>query len=140
MDGIRSASLLLFLTILSACSSKSSSDELAKELQTVKSWTATAHLVGDTWMRGDVPTSYAKQTLSKTQEELQNEIDILSQKALAQNRTTLVVQLQRLQGTVQQMSKALEHKDARAMQRQIQQLSAQEESISNLAKTAGLHL
>jgi len=140
MDGIRSASLLLFLTILSACSSKSSSDELAKELQTVKSWTATAHLVGDTWMRGDVPTSYAKQTLSKTQEELQNEVDVLSQKALAQNRTTLVVQLQRLQGTVQQMSKALEHKDARAMQRQIQQLSAQEESISNLAKTAGLHL
>lgn len=140
MDGIRSASLLLFLTILSACSSKSSSDELAKELQTVKSWTATAHLVGDTWIRGDVPTAYAKRTLSKTQEELQNELDVLSQKVPAQNRTTLVVQLQRLQGTVQQMSKALEQKDARAMQRQIQQLSAQEESISNLAKTAGLHL
>lgn len=140
MEGIRSVSLLLLLTILSACSSKSSSDELAKELQTVKSWTATAHLVGDTWIRGDVPTAYAKQTLSKTQEELQNEVDILSHKAPAQNRTTLVVQLQRLQGTVQQMSKALEQKDARAMQRQIQQLSAQEQSISNLAKTAGLHL
>ena len=140
MEGIRSVSLLLLLTILSACSSKSASDELAKDLQTVKSWTATAHLVGDTWIRGDVPTAYAKRTLSKTQEELQNEVEILSQKAPAQNRTTLVVQLQRLQQTVQQMSKALEHKDARAMQRQIQQLSAQEQSISNLAKTAGLHL
>ncbi len=140
MEGIRNLSLLLLLTILSACSSKSSSDELAKELQTVKSWTATAHLVGDTWMRGDVPTPYAKQTLSKTRTELQNEVDTLSQKAPAQNRTTLVVQLQRLQETVEQMSKAVEQKDARAMQQQIQQLSAQEQSISNLAKTTGVQL
>ena len=140
MERIRSVSLLLLVTILSACSSKSSSDELAKELQTVKSWTATAHLVGDTWIRGDVPTAYAKRTLSKTQEELQNEVEILSQKAPAQNRTTLVVQLQHLQETVQQMSKAVEQKDAKAMQWQIQQLSAQEQSISNFAKTAGVHL
>ncbi|HEY9611325.1 hypothetical protein [Allocoleopsis sp.] len=106
----------------------------------MKSWTATAHLVGDTWMRGDVPTAYAKRTLSKTQKELQNEVDTLSQKAPAQNRTTIVIQLQRLQGTLEQMSKAVEQKDTRAMERQIQQLSAQEQSISNLAKTAGVNL
>lgn len=140
MEGIRSVILLLLLTILSACSSKSSSDELAKELQNVKSWTATAHLVGDTWMRGDVPTSYAKQTLSKTRKELQNELNNLSENAPAQNRTTIVIQLQRLQETVEQMSKAVEQKDPRAMQQQIQQLSAQEQSISNLAKTAGVNL
>jgi|ERR687885_590851 hypothetical protein len=138
MEGIRSASLLLLLTILSGCSRKSSADELTQELQTVKSWAATAHLVGDTWIRGDVPTAYAKRTLSTTQKELQNELNKLSQEAPPQSRATLVAQLQRLQSTVKQMSKAVEQKNAMAMQQQIQQLSAQEQSISTLAKTAGV--
>jgi len=138
MEGIRSASLLLLLTILSGCSRKSSADELTKELQTVKSWAATAHLVGDTWIRGDVPTAYAKRTLSTTQKELQKEKDNLSQKAPPQSRAMLVAQLQHIQATVEQMSKAVEQKDSKTMNQQIQELSAQEQSISTLAKTAGV--
>lgn len=64
----RLSSLLLLLNLLTACSSQSSTDKLAKELQTVKSWTATAHMVADAQIHGDVPTAYAKHTLEKAQE------------------------------------------------------------------------
>lgn len=137
MEEIHSVSLLLLLTILGGCSSKSSSDELNKELQTVQSWAATAHLVGDTWLRGDVPTAYAKRTLSTTQKELQNELNNLSQKAPPQSRSTLIAQLQRLQGTVQEMSKAVELKNSTAMKQQIQELSTEEQALGKLFKTAG---
>ena len=138
MNGIRSASLLLVLTILSACSSKSSADEVTKELQSVKSWAATAHLVGDSWMHQDVPTAYAKQTLSKAQQELQKEQDNLSQKAPPKSRSLLIAQVQHLQATVAQMSEAVKEKNFKAMSQQIQQLSAQEQMMSPLAKTAGM--
>lgn len=138
MNGIRSASFLLVLTILSACSSKSSVDEVTKELQSVKSWAATAHLVGDSWMHKDVPTTYAKQTLSKAQQELQKEQDNLSRKAPPKSRAILIEQVQHLQATVAQMSEAVEKKNSQAMNQQIQQLSAQEQMMSPLAKTAGV--
>ncbi|HEY9672163.1 MAG TPA: hypothetical protein V6D11_12005 [Waterburya sp.] len=138
MNGIRSASLLLVLTILSACSSKSSADEVTKELQSVKSWAATAHLVGDSWIRKDVPTAYAKQTLSKAQQELQKEQDNLSQKAPPQSRAMFIAQVQHLQATVAHMSEAVEEKNSQAMSQELQQLSAQEQSVSTLAKTAGV--
>ncbi len=132
------SSFFLLLKFLIACSSQSSADELAKELQTVKSWTATAHMVGDLWTHGDVPTTYAKQTLEKTQEELKNETDTLSKLSIEPSQhSTVLEHLKSLEDTVSQMSKAVEQKDAQAMTQQIQQLSTQEQTIDKLVKTAG---
>lgn len=137
---LRFSSLLLLVKLLSACSSQSSSDELAKELQTVKSWAATAHLVGDSWTQGNVPEAYAKQTLEKTQEELKNETDTLSKLSIeSSQRDTLLDQLKRLENTVGQMSKAVAQKDQKAIAQQIQQLSLEEQMLDKLAKTAGGH-
>ncbi len=58
MQLIQIGSPLLLLIILSACSSKSSADELTKDLQKVTSWAATADMVGDAWTHGNVPTAY----------------------------------------------------------------------------------
>ena len=135
MNGIRSASLLLVLTILSACSSKSSAGAVTKELRAVKSWAATAHLIGDKWIQKDVPAVYAQQTLSKVQQELQKERDNLSRKAPPQSRARLIAQVQHLQATVAQMSEAVEQKNFQAMSQQLQQLSAQEQVMSLSAKT-----
>lgn len=144
MQLIPICSSLFLLTLLTACSSKSSADELAKELQTVTSWAATAHMVGDAWTRGVVPTAYAKQTLEKAQKELHKEIDKLTQKSDPQDRATLQEQLRRLESTVGQMSTAVEQGNRTALAKlvadiaqQLKQLSREEQTISTLAKTAG---
>ncbi len=67
--------LLFMIIATAACSSKTSTDELKEESQKVSSWAATGQMIGNAWIRDAVPTTYAKQTLTKTQEELQKEIE-----------------------------------------------------------------
>nr|WP_322656442.1 hypothetical protein [Dendronalium sp. ChiSLP03b] len=132
---------LLLLLLLTACGSKSTKDELSKELTSVKSWAATAHFVGDAWIRKAVPTSYVKQTLVKTQEELKTETETLSKLSIpTANRSAIFKSLQQLQDTVSQMSKAVEKKNYQAVAQQIQQLSHQEQAIAKLSMTAGEQL
>jgi hypothetical protein len=127
----------LFLTLLTACSSQSSAGELKKDLTTVKSWTATAHMVGDSWIKGAVPEAYAKQTLQAAQSELHKQGNTLAKVAPAQIQTQLSDQLQQLEQTIGQMTLAVEHKDRPAMIQQIRQLSTQEHAIKVLAATVG---
>jgi len=138
MRSLRVKSLLLLL-LLTACSSKSSADDLTKELQTVTSWAATAQMVGDAWSHGNVPTLYAKQTLSKAQQKLHQETDTLAHSSTLTQHRTLLAQLQRLASIVGQMSIAVEQKDHVAMSQYLKQLSTQEQTLSTLAKTAGGH-
>lgn len=129
---------LLLLTLLTACSSKSSVDELTKELQTVNSWAATAQMVGDSWIRGVVPTAYAKQTLSTAQKELQKETGTLFKASIAPSQyRTILEHLQRLQSTVGDMSKAVEQGDKTALAQQLKQLSTQKRTISQLDMPVG---
>lgn len=123
------------LTLLTACNSKSSAEELTKELEKVSSWAATAHMVGEAWIRGDVPMTYAKQTLKTTQKEVQKETDKLSKSSIPQ-RQNVLKPLQRLQNTIGQMSTAVEQKDRTAIATQLKQLSTEEKTIRSLAKPA----
>lgn len=128
----------LVLLLLTACTSKSSSDDVSKELQSVKSWAATAHMVGDAWKRGAVPTAYAKQTLAKTQQELKKEVDSFSESSInEEKRASILKSIFSLQATLTQMSNSIEHKDYKALTQEIQQLSAQEQNITKLAQAAG---
>jgi cob(I)alamin adenosyltransferase len=139
MQSLRAKSLLLLLTLLTACSSKSSADDLTKELETVTSWAATAQMVGDAWSQGNVPTVYAQQTLSQAQQKLHQETDTLAQSSTSTQRHYVLEQLQRLESTVGQMSTAVEQKDRVAMSQHLKQLSTQEQTLSTLAKTVGGH-
>ncbi len=128
----------MLLTLLSACSSKSSGNDLAKELETVTSWAATAHMVGDAWIHGSVPTAYAKQTLSTAQKKLHKQTDTLAHSSTdSTQRRAILEQLQCLESTVGQMSMAVEQKDKTAIAQQLKHLSTQEQTISTLAKFAG---
>ena len=128
---------LLLLIILTACSS-TSADELTKELQNVTSWAATANMVGDAWIHGNVPTAYTKETLSTAQKNLHKEKETLSHSSIdPMQRRMIVENLQRLESIVSQMSKAVEQKDYHAISQQIKQLSNQEKKLSTLAKAGG---
>ena len=130
---------LALLTVLTACGAQSSADDLATELETVTSWAATAHMVGDAWINGTVPTAYAKQTLEAAQQSLQEEMDTLAQGSTvpSDRRTKLLETLQSLEQTVGQMATAVEQEDRAALTQQMQQLSTEEQTIGTLAKNAG---
>lgn len=129
--------LLLLLTLLTACSSKSSGDDFSKELETVTSWAATAQMVGDAWIHDKVPTAYAYQTLSKAQKKLQEETEKLAHSSTDPKQHNIIQNIQRLESTVGQMSKAVEQKDCNAITKQLKQLSTQQQTLNTLAKTAG---
>ena len=132
-------SYLLLITLLtSSCSKKTSAESLKKELETVTSWAATAHMVGEAWTRGAVPTVYAQQTLKTTQEKLQEQTDTLSKSSIAiKKRQTVLKPLQQLRQTIDQMSIALEKKDRTAIATQLKQLATEEQTIRRLAKPVG---
>ena len=137
MPRIRIGSSLLFFTLLTACSSQSSTDNVVKEVVTIASWTHTAQMVGDAWIRGNVPTSYAKHTLSQAQEKLQKEAEKLVKIGATQQHPQILQQLKQIEDTVVQMSKAVERSDRAFLSQQMQQLSTEAQPIDELAHSEG---
>ena len=127
---------LLLLTLLSVSCSSNPDEDLSKELKTVSSWAATAHMVGDASIKGTMPAAYAKETLKKSREKLQEETDKLSKSPAAQEQKVLET-LQQLQKIIAQMSTAVEHKDNKEIATQLDLLSKQEKTLRNLAKQVG---
>jgi hypothetical protein len=60
----RRAAILVVL-VLAACSGGEE-----KQLATARSWSATAILVAEHWLRGEVPSAYARDALNKAAEQL----------------------------------------------------------------------
>lgn len=134
-----SSGLLLLVTLLTACSNKSSKDQLTNELQTITSWSATAQMVGEAWVRGAVPTVYAKQTLLTAQQELQKETNTLAQLSIPPTqRPTLLEDLQRLEQTIGQMSTAAQQTNQTGMVQEIQKLALEKQKIKKFAQTRGM--
>ncbi|MDF5719142.1 MAG: hypothetical protein PUP91_01350 [Rhizonema sp. PD37] len=124
---------LLLLTLLNISCSINPNENLSKELKTVSSWAATAHMVGEASIRGTVPTAYAKETLKKSLEKIQQETEKLSKSPEAQEEKVLEP-LQQLQQIITQMSIAVEQKDNKEIATQLQRLSRQEKKIRTLEK------
>lgn len=134
---IRIGGSLLLFTLLTACSSQSSGDKVVKEVVTIASWTHTVQMVGDAWLHDDVPTSYAKHTLSQAQEKLQKEAEKLAKIDATQKHPQVLQQLKQLEDTVAQMSKAVERNDRAVVSQQMQQLSTEAQSMDKLAHSEG---
>ena len=131
---------ILYLTILLiSCGSQSSADQLAKELQTVASWIATAHMVGKAWNDGNVPTPYTQRTLQAAEESLQEEADKLTQtsKIPPNTRRTALELLRNVKTTLGQMQPAVEGGDRTALSRQLNQLEMQRQRVIALTKNGG---
>jgi hypothetical protein len=137
MRSLRLSELLLLLSTVTACSTQPSTAHLAKELKTVKSWAATAHMVGDTWVQGSVPSAYARQTLQTAQTELQNESKTLAKVAPVGQRASALSTLHQLDQTVGQMAAIAAQHDKAAMSSHLEQLSIQEKAINQLIAASG---
>lgn len=128
MKNLLFVSLLL---LLSACDRSSSREKQNKALQTIQSWTATAHMVGETWQQGTVPDVYAQQTLAKSQQEIAKETQGLTVSS------ELKQQLQQVQQTLQQMTIAVEQKNQAAIASSLQTLSKEQHQLSAFATAQG---
>ncbi|MFN2644431.1 MAG: hypothetical protein ABR570_05535 [Burkholderiales bacterium] len=62
--GMRLAALVVLLA-LAGCG-----DQRAAELESANSWSVTAVLAARHWLRGEVPSAYARRTLKRAAEEL----------------------------------------------------------------------
>lgn len=129
--------LFLLSTMVVACSAKPSVDRLAKELKTVASWTATAHMVGDEWLKDAVPKVYAKQTLQAVQDELSKEAKAVVAVAPASDRTTVQKQLQSIEQSLDQMAKDVEQDDRATLAQDLKRLSTQEQALAQWIKARG---
>jgi len=132
MDLLRFPYSVLLVAILTACNSQSSSINAKKELQTIDSWTATAHLLADEWLRGAVPNIYAQQTLQKVEKNLQQEADTLTKGNLVRKYPNLPTQLQQLQQSVHFLSAAIAQANRATVTQKVQQLSTQEQEFHRL--------
>ncbi|GAA6623218.1 hypothetical protein [Scytonema sp. NUACC26] len=132
--------LVLLLPMITACSSQPSARDLAKELETIASWTATAQMVGEARLKGSVPTVYAKQTLQTTQKELDKESKTVAKVAPAQARTKVIEQFQQLQQSVVSLEKAVETDDRTTLTHSLARLSTQKQALERLMKTSGEQL
>lgn len=125
--------LVFLFSVVTACSSQPSAKDLAKELETVKSWTATAEMVGESWLKQSIPTVYAKQTLQATQAELQKETETVKKVAPNQARGEVVTKLQQIEQTVSQLELAVEKDDRANLSQLLQQLSMQKRTLDTIS-------
>jgi hypothetical protein len=60
----------IMLLTITACGSHAAADAMSSALQTAASWAATAHLAGEAWLSGAVPTAYTRRTLRLAEQAL----------------------------------------------------------------------
>lgn len=125
MKNILLSSLLL---VLAACSQSSPHERLIKTLKTTRSWTATARMVGENWQQGTIPDHYARQTLTKSQQEIGKEMEGLDAPPAI---------LQQLQQTIQAMTTNVEQRNKAAIATSLQKISAEQQQLEALAQAEG---
>jgi hypothetical protein len=140
MRAVRVCGLSLLLLAFTCCT-HTPSDQLKTELQTITSWTATARMVGEAWLKGAVPNAYAAHTLQTADESLSEAIRTLSEQSsegVAELQTSLTGQARSLKQLVEQMRAAIENRDGSALPQLLKQLEGEEQTIRTLAKNGGL--
>jgi hypothetical protein len=108
-------------------------------MQTATSWAATAHMVGEAWLGGAVPTRYARRTLQTAQQTLSEKRDTLQQSpSITGDRLSKALEhLQNLEATVEEMQKAVQMGDRASLGQQIKQLATEEQTLKTFTQNAG---
>lgn len=123
-------SLLASLSlVLTACSQTTPQEKIVKALESIQSWTATAQMVGETWQQGDISTTYAQQTLEKSQQEIAKETKGINVPS------AIAIQIDHLQQTLQQMNTDLKQEHRSEIAVEIQQLAKESQQIDAFIKT-----
>jgi hypothetical protein len=138
MRAVSLCSLLLLLA-LNGCT-RAPADKLKAEIQTVNSWTATARMASEAWLKGTVPHAYATHTLRTAQEMMEDEAQTIqeeSQAGAAELQTSLINRVRGLGQLIDRMRAAIEKRDNEALSQLLKQLEAEDQTIKELAKSGG---
>jgi hypothetical protein len=113
--------------------------ETRQEAQTLASWAATLHMVGDSWREGSVPSQYARKTFHETRKVLQKELKSLQESSTmpADARAALAEHAQKLDGLAGAMWEEVQTGDPTFTPKMIEQAAQEEQSLKNLAQQAG---
>ena len=138
MRSVRFCSLLLLLAL--TCCTRSPADRLKTELQTITSWTATARMVGEAWLKGTVPHAYAARTLRTAQVSLEDEARTIQEQPQGKGelQASLANQVRGISQVIDKMRAAIESRDAQTLDGLLKQLLAEEQKIKGLASSGGV--
>ncbi|MDT7604478.1 MAG: hypothetical protein QOF61_2475 [Acidobacteriota bacterium] len=130
--------VLATLSLFAACAQADPQKEIRQEAQTLASWAATLHLVGDSWREGSVPGRYAEKTISEVREALREEGHTINESSTlpANARAVLSEHAQRLETLASGMRESVTSNPA-SMPQEIEMLSQEEQSLKDLAQKAG---
>ena len=130
---------LLFLLALTSCT-RSPADQLKTELQTVTSWTATARMAGEAWLKGTVPHAYAARTLRTAEETLEDEARTIQEQAQDKGelQASLASRVRETGQVIDRMRAAIESRDAQTLDGLLKQLAAGEQTMKGLVSSGGV--
>ena len=131
---------MLLAFVLTGCA-KRDADQLKSELQTVSSWTATARMTGEAWLKQALPRAYTAQTFRIAGETMQEEMKTIRERpggGAAEPWASLFNQAGMVGQLTERMREAVEKRDDQALDQLLKQLETQEQAIKALAKSGGV--
>jgi hypothetical protein len=103
-------------------------------MDSIKSWLATAEMVGQTWLRHTTPDKYSRQTLELSRETLlQISNDLLASPPPAIDSAMLDSVLVRSRGRLAQMARLIDSKNSPDFRRQLDSLRADKKIVEQIS-------
>jgi hypothetical protein len=120
---------VISIVLLTACKSPTASEQM----DSIKSWLATAELVGEAWLRHTTPDKYSRQTLELSRETvLQISNDLLASHPPATDSAMLDSALARSRDHLDQMARLIAAKNSPDFRRQLDSLRADEKVLKRI--------
>ncbi|HUQ33000.1 MAG TPA: hypothetical protein VM095_12845 [Pyrinomonadaceae bacterium] len=110
-------------------------------MQAVASWTATARMVCEAWLKGNVPHAYAAQTLQAAQETLEDEARIIQEQAGEGNpqlQSSLALQVRVLGQVINSMRVAVDSRDNQTLAQLLKRLDAEDQATKAMTGSGGV--
>jgi hypothetical protein len=141
-DGGRARLICVVAVLLSLSAASCAQDpqkETRQEAQTLASWAATLHLVGESWREGSVPSQYARKTFHEIRKVLQKELKSIQESSTmpADERAALAEHAQKLDGLTGAMWEEVQTGDPTFTSKMIEQAAQEEQLLKDLAQKAG---
>jgi hypothetical protein len=126
------------LSLSAASCAQDPQKEIRQEAQTLASWAATLHMVGDSWREGSVPGRYAEKTIIEVRESLREEGKTINESSTlpADARAALSDHAGKLDALASGMRESVTSNPA-SMPQDIEMLSQEEQALRDLAQRAG---
>lgn len=121
---------VISIALLGACKSPTASEQM----DSIKSWLATAEMVGTAWLRHTTPDKYSRQTLELSRETvLQISNDLMASLPPATDSAVLDSVLVRNRRHLDQMARLIAAKNAPDFRLQLDSLRADEKIVRQIA-------